>query len=81
MQIKILGTGCPKCRQLEERTRKVLQEMEIESEIDSVKDIKKIMDYPILTTPGLVINEVVVSSGKVPSEKEITGFINTALKK
>jgi hypothetical protein len=46
-----------------------------------VKDLKKIMEYPILTTPGLVINEKLVSSGRVPSKAEITTFITTALSK
>jgi len=79
MKIKILGTGCAKCQQLEEITREVVKELSIEAEIKDVKDIKKIMGYPILTTPGLVIDENLVCSGRVPTKAEITKFITTAL--
>ena len=81
MEIKILGTGCAKCHQLEQTVKEVVAEMGIDVEISYVKDIKNIMEYPILTTPGLVINEKVVSSGKVPTKAEVTGFITTALAK
>ncbi len=81
MNIKILGTGCAKCNQLEKVTKEVLTEMGIEVSIDHVKDIQKIMEYPILTTPGLVINEEVVSAGKVPSKAEVTKLIVNALEK
>ena len=80
MKIKILGTGCAKCNQLEETTREVVRELGIDAEIDDVKDIKKIMEYPILTTPGLVIDENLVCSGRVFTKAEITTFITTALK-
>lgn len=79
MNIKILGTGCSKCNQLENVTKDVLKEMGIEAHIDHVKDIKKIMEYPILTTPGLVINEELVVSGKVPDKAKLTQLIVTAL--
>ena len=81
MNIKILGTGCAKCNQLERITKEALKEMGIEVQIDHVKDIKKIMEYPILTTPGLVINEEVVLAGRVPSKAEVTKAITTALAK
>jgi small redox-active disulfide protein 2 len=81
MNIKILGTGCAKCNQLEHITKEALKEMGIEVQIDHVKDIKKIMEYPILTTPGLVINEEVVLAGRVPSKAEVTKVITTALAK
>jgi small redox-active disulfide protein 2 len=81
MNIKILGTGCAKCNQLENVTKDVLKEMGIEVQIDHVKDIKKIMEYPILATPGLVINEEVVLAGRVPSKTEVTKIITTALAK
>ena len=81
MQIKILGTGCAKCHQLEKETREVVKELGIDADIEEVKDITKILEYPILTTPGLVINEEVVCSGRVPSSAEITRFIINTLDK
>ncbi len=81
MEIKILGSGCAKCHQLEQLVKEAVKDLEIDAEIYYVKNITSIMEYPILTTPGLVINETVVSSGKVPSKAEITGFITTALAK
>ena len=81
MEIKILGSGCAKCHQLEQIVKEVVKEMGIDTEIYYVKNIAGIMEYPILTTPGLVINEKVVSSGKVPTKDEVTGFITNALAK
>jgi small redox-active disulfide protein 2 len=81
MKIKILGTGCAKCKALEKTTREALQELGVDATIEDVKDINKIMEYPILATPGLVIDEKLVSSGRVPSKAEITTFITTALAK
>jgi len=81
MDVKILGTGCAKCNQLENVTKEVLKEMGLEIQIDHVKDIQKIMEYPILTTPGLVINDELVLAGRVPSRAELTKIITTALAK
>jgi small redox-active disulfide protein 2 len=79
MIIKILGTGCAKCNALENTTREVINELAADATIEHVTDMKKIMEYPILTTPGLVIDEKLVSSGRVPSKSEVTTFITTAL--
>ena len=81
MKIKVLGPGCARCHQLEQTTREVVKELGIDAEIEDVKDVKKIMEYPILTTPGLVIDEKLVCSGRVPSKSEVTTFITTALTK
>ena len=81
MKIKVLGPGCPKCHQLEKTMKDVIKELGIDAEIEEVKDIKKIMQYPILTTPGLVINEELVCSGKVPTKSEISKFIANAADK
>ena len=81
MKIKVLGPGCARCHQLEQTTREVVKELGINAEIEDVKDVKKIMEYPILTTPGLVIDEKLVCSGRVPSKSEVTTFITTALAK
>jgi small redox-active disulfide protein 2 len=59
----------------------VVKELGIDAEIEEVKDIKQIIEYPILTTPGLVIDEKLVCSGRLPSKSEVTTFIATALAK
>ena len=79
LQIKILGTGCPNCKKLEQETKKAVKNLAIEAEFEKITDYMKIMDYDILSTPGLVINEKVVSSGKIPSQGEITSFLTSAL--
>ena len=81
MKIKILGPGCARCHQLEQMVKEVIRELSIDANIEDVRDLKKIMEYPILTTPGLVINEKLVCSGRVPSKTEITTYITTALAK
>ena len=75
MEIKVLGTGCPRCKTLEQTTRNVVAQMGIEANIEKVEDIVKIMEYGILHTPGLVINGKVVLSGRVPSASEIKEVI------
>ena len=79
MKIKILGTGCAKCRQVEHTAREVIGELGIDATIEEVKDMSKILEYPILTTPGLVVDEEVVSSGRVPTKAEVTRFITSAM--
>jgi small redox-active disulfide protein 2 len=71
MEIKILGTGCPKCKILEKVTRDAVAETGIEATIEKVEDIVKIMGYNIMHTPGLVIDGKVVLSGQVPTVKQI----------
>jgi len=79
MKIKVLGPGCAKCQQLEKTTREVVQELGIDADIEDIKDMKKIMEYPILTTPGLVIDEKLVCSGRLPTKAEVTTFITTSM--
>ena len=81
MNIKILGTGCARCHQLEKTTKEVVKELGIDATIEEVKDIQKITEYPILTTPGLVINEELVCAGRVPAKTELTHLIADALSK
>jgi small redox-active disulfide protein 2 len=81
MKIKVLGPGCARCRQLEQTVKEVVKELAVEASIEEVKDVKKIMAYPILTTPGLVVNEELVCSGKVPNKGEVTQLIINALEK
>lgn len=75
MNIKILGTGCPKCKALEKLTTEVVTENSFDAEISKVEDIVQIMNYGIMGTPGLVVNEKVLISGRVPSKDEIKKLI------
>lgn len=79
LTIKVLGSGCANCKRLEQLARLAVGKLAIEAEIIKVTDYGEITKYPILATPGLVINEKVVSSGRVPSEAEVTTFITSAL--
>ena len=79
MELKILGGGCANCKRLEKVTRQALEEMGLEADILKVTDFSEIMTYGILTTPGLVIDGKVVSSGRVPSKAEVTTLLSTAL--
>ena len=71
MDIKILGTGCPKCKTLEKITRDAVAELGISADIVKEEDIVKIMNYGIMHTPGLVINGKLTMSGRIPTTKEI----------
>ena len=75
MEIKILGTGCPNCRMLEKNIEMALEKSRAEAKIIKVTDIPIIMSYGIMSTPGLVINNNVVSYGKVNSVDEIIKLI------
>ncbi len=79
MNIKILGSGCARCHQLEKTTEEVVKELGIDATIEKVKDINKIVDYAVLTTPGLVINEKLVCAGRVPTKAELARLIGDAL--
>ena len=75
MEIKILGTGCPKCKTLEKVTREAVAETGIEATIEKVEDIVKIMGYNIIHTPALVINGKVVLSGQVQTVNQVKEII------
>ncbi len=71
MEIKVLGTGCPKCKSLEKATRDAVSELGIDASVIKEEDIMKIMGYGVMRTPGLVVNEKVVASGRLLSVNEI----------
>lgn len=75
MIIKILGTGCPKCKQLEKSTKKAVEDTGIDASVEKVTDMNQIMDYGVMMTPALVIDEEVVSAGRVISVDKIKKLI------
>lgn len=79
--IKILGSGCANCKRLEGIARKVSEKMGQEAQIIKVMDYTDIMNYNVLTTPALVINEEVVSSGRIPAASEVHDWLEKAMAK
>lgn len=75
MKIEILGTGCPKCKKLEENARKAVQESGKRAEIVKVTDIGKIVGYGVMSTPALVVDGKVKSSGRIPEAGEIKKWL------
>ena len=75
MKIEILGVGCPKCKQLYTNVQEALKSAGKEAEVAKVEDLVKITEYAVMTTPALVIDGEVKSSGKVLSPREISKFI------
>jgi len=75
MTIKILGTGCSKCKKLEDTVREVMQKNNIQGEIIKVTQLDDIMKYGIMMTPGLVINEKAKSYGNIPKEEQILEWL------
>jgi small redox-active disulfide protein 2 len=78
LTIKILGTGCPNCKKTEQIARNVAADMGMQAEFIKVTDYGDIMQYEILSTPGLVINEKVVCSGRIPTQAEVTTWLADA---
>lgn len=75
MDIKILGTGCPKCKQLEKLTREVVEQNHIDATVSKVEDIMEIMKYGVMATPALVVDNKVVLKGRLPSANEIKNLL------
>ena len=85
LSIKVLGAGCAKCNRVEQRAAAALESFledypAMEANIEHVMDQDKIMEYPIMVTPALVINEQVVCSGRVPSQDEVAGWLQDTQK-
>ena len=76
MQIKVFGPGCPRCKKTEENAVEALKELNLEAELVKVSDLQEIMSHGIMMTPGLAIDEEVVSTGKIPSVEEIKEWIS-----
>lgn len=76
MKVKVLGTGCAKCNKLYEETKKAIEEAGVNAELEKVEDIDGIMSYGVMMTPALVIDEKVVSSGKLPKLAKIVEWLS-----
>ncbi len=79
LTIKVLGSGCANCKRLEQIAHKVVSDMGIQAEVIKVTEYPDIMAYNVLATPGLVINEKLVSSGRIPTPAEVTNWVADAL--
>lgn len=78
MKVKILGTGCPKCRKLYAETEKAVAASGVVVELEKVDSVEDIMKYPVMMTPALVIDEEVKASGRVPRTAEIMSWLTAA---
>ena len=79
VEIKVLGPGCANCKRLEQIAQKVVNNLAVEAKIEKVTNYQEIVDLGVMTTPGLVINNEVVSSGRIPSETEVINWVINAL--
>lgn len=80
MKIKVLGTGCPKCKKLYAEAEKAIASSGVKVDLEKVEKIEEIIKYGIMATPGLVINEEVKASGRIPQSSEIVSWIASAAK-
>ena len=81
MDVKVLGTGCANCKKLYAVVVEALVQTGIEAELAKVEDVQAIMRYGVMSTPALVIDETVVSAGKVPRVAEVSSWLATAAMK
>jgi small redox-active disulfide protein 2 len=79
ISIKVLGPGCANCRKVEQAVKEAVTTLGVEAKIEKVSDYDEILGYGVLATPGLVINEKVVNSGRVPNMAEVTSWIADAV--
>jgi small redox-active disulfide protein 2 len=79
LTIKVLGSGCANCKRVEQIVHKVVSDMSLEAKIIKVTDYKDIMAYNVMSTPGLVINEKLVSYGRIPTPAEVTTWLTDVL--
>jgi small redox-active disulfide protein 2 len=79
LTIKVLGSGCANCKRVEQIVRKTITDTGIEAEVIKVTDYAEIMAYNVMSTPGLVINEKIVSTGRIPAPAEVTTWLTSAL--
>jgi small redox-active disulfide protein 2 len=79
MKIKVLGTGCANCRNLEQLVRRTVDELKLDAQVEKEEDIMKIIAYGVRRTPAIVIDEKVVLYGRIPSENELISLLTTQI--
>ena len=79
LTIKVLGSSCANCHKVEELAKQAVAQLAVDAKVEMVTDVKEIMRYGVMNTPGLVINDKVVSSGRVPALSQVTTMIASAL--
>lgn len=79
LHIKVLGPGCPNCEKVEAAAKKAVANFGVPAQIEKVTDYAEIMSYNVLATPGLVINEQLVSAGRIPGDTEVMTWVADAL--
>lgn len=77
MIIKVLGSGCSKCKKLEENVLKAVKESGLDAQVEKVTDLQTIMNYGVMSTPALVVDEVVKSTGRILSPNDIIKLIKS----
>jgi small redox-active disulfide protein 2 len=78
MEIKVLGTGCPNCKKTKAVVSEALRDLDVDVQVIEVQDIPSIMAYGVMSTPAIVIDEKVVSAGKVPAKSQVIAMIRSA---
>jgi len=76
MLIKVLGSGCAKCKKTEQIIREVVAESGVEATVEKVEDFQEIVSYGVFTTPAVVVDDVVKISGRVPGKKDVLGWLD-----
>jgi small redox-active disulfide protein 2 len=75
LKIKVLGPGCANCDRMEQLARKIVEDLAVEAQIEKITDMDQIIGYGVVTTPGLVVGDQLVVSGRVPTEAEMAVWI------
>ncbi len=75
-EIKVLGSGCPKCKKLEESTRAIAEEMNIEYNLEKITDLNKMMDFGVMMTPALIVDGEVKAVGKIPEKEDLKKMLS-----
>ena len=79
IEIKVLGPGCANCKRLEQIAHKVVDTLAVDARIEKVTNYTEIVELGVMATPGLIVNGEVVSSGRIPSEAEVTDWVIQAV--